>query len=50
MKSPELLLKREESYEKVRKFYQSNEVGDAQFWGYIDVQGLLVKFKTQTCV
>jgi len=44
-----MLLKLEGSQEKVRKFYQSNEFGDAHLWSYIDVQRSLVKFKTQTC-
>ena len=50
MKSQEMLLKHEESQEKVMKFYQSNELCDAQLWSYIDVKHSLVKFKTQTCI
>ena len=38
MKCQEILLKLDESQEKVRKFYQSNDFGDAQLWSYIDVQ------------
>ena len=49
MNSQEILLKREESQETIRKFYQSNEVCDAQLWSYIDVQRSLVKFKAQKC-
>ena len=48
MKSQKILLKLEESQEKVRNFYQSNEFCDAQLWSYVDVQRSLVKFKTQT--
>ena len=48
-KSQEILLKLEESQEKVRKFYQSNEFCNVQFWSYIDAQRSLVKFRTQAC-
>ena len=48
-KSQEILLKHEESQDKVRKLYQSNKFCDAQLWSYINVQRSLVKFKTQAC-
>jgi len=41
MKNEEILIKLEESQEKVRKFCQ---------WSYNNVQSSLVKFKTQTCI
>ena len=48
MKNQEILLKLEESQEKVRKFYQSNKLCDAKLWSCIDVKRSLVTFNTQT--